>query len=50
MKHRGDRVRFHRELEIGRVHFSEFGFQWDRIAHCVFQDQVLTGRLFFQCK
>jgi hypothetical protein len=50
MKLRDGRVLFYRESENGHVRFSEFGFQWDRIANCVFLNQVLTGPLFFQCK
>jgi len=50
VKRQGDRVLFHRELENGRVCFLRYGFQWAGIANCVFQDQVLTGPLFFQFK
>jgi len=50
MKRQDGRALFRRESENGRVRFLEFGLQWDLIANCVFQDRVLTGRLFFQCK
>jgi hypothetical protein len=47
MKPQDGKVLLHRESENGHVRFLECRFQLDRIAHCVFQDQVLTGRLFF---
>ena len=42
MKNQCDKVLFRRESKNDHVRFSEYGFQWESIEHCVFQDQVLS--------